>query len=165
MSDVQQATVQVVSVTSKAVGAEKKTMWTVRDGNGTEYTTFIAGRGNAALQYEGRSARIEWTEKQNGQYTNRYLEKIEPAQEQDVVQQAEPVDWDNKERRNFRSRAWAQAISAFPSKEGETPRDYFIRVKPMAQAIFQDVCGDFATEPPKGISGAELGLPVDDVPF
>ena len=175
MSDRKQATVQVAEVTTKAVGAESKTMWSLKDGNGTVYTTFVPGIGNAALQYEGMAALIEWTEKENHKdgrvYTNRYLETVQPAQQPkrgEPEYQEEEVDWDNKERRNFRSRAWAQAISAFPSKEGETPRDYFTRVKPMAQAIFMDVCGDFAEAPPAaavGVSGSGLSHNDDGIPF
>ena len=57
--------------------------YVVRDTDGNEYTTFREGIGQAARAFEGRRVRIECHEEQRGQYTNVYLDKVEPAPPED----------------------------------------------------------------------------------
>lgn len=168
------ATVNVVKVNTRQVGKEtKRTLWEVKDGNGKVYTTFVAGIGNAALQYEGGPAIVEFTEKQNGDFTNRYLESIKPAPApaKGTPEYEEPeVDWDAKERRQYRSRAWAQAISAMQhtGSSNETPKRVFERVKPLAHAIYLDIVGDFANPPPAAQDtdlDPSLSSRDEDIPF
>jgi len=74
------ATIQVQSVKSELVGKEKKrTIWKLTDGNGKVYSTFKAELGNSAIGFEGGPAKIEFTEEQKGEWTNRYLESIAAA--------------------------------------------------------------------------------------
>lgn len=46
---------------------------------GTKYVTFDAALGNSIPSFVGQQAEYDFTEKQNGQFTNRYLEAIRPA--------------------------------------------------------------------------------------
>ena len=57
-----------------------------------------------------------------------------------------PDKWDAKERRDYRSRAWAQTIAAFQHtiKVDEEPAAVFARLQPFQRLVFQDVCGPFA---------------------
>lgn len=166
------ATIHVQEVKTKQVNG--KTLWEVKDGNAKIYATFKPDLGNAATGFEGGPARIEFTEKQtekNGTtYTNRYLEAIAaapPPAKGTPEYQPEDVDWDSKERRDFRSRAWAQAITAMQhtGSSDETPKRVFERIKPLAHAIYADVCGDFAQPPPAPQDADFLGVLDDDVPF
>jgi flagellar biosynthesis regulator FlaF len=56
------------------------------------------------------------------------------------------VDWDAKERRNYRSKAWAQVLGAMSHtiKVDEDPKDVFLRLQPLQRKIYEDVCGTFA---------------------
>ena len=53
--------------------------YAVRDTDGNEYTTFRESIGERAQQFQGQRVRIEYHEQQRGQYTNVYLDKVEPA--------------------------------------------------------------------------------------
>lgn len=170
MSDT--ATVNVQSVSTKQVNG--KTIWELTDGNGKVYSTFVAGIGNAAIQYEGGPAIVEYTEKQTQKgdktYINRYLESVKPAPppaKGTPEYEPEEVDWDSKERRQYRSRAWAQAISAMQhtGTSDETPKRVFERVKPLAHAIYLDVVGDFANPPPPAQDADGLNEHDDAIPF
>ena len=50
-----------------------------RDTDGNEYTTFREDIGERAKQLQGRRVRLEYHQKQRGQYINVYLDKIDPA--------------------------------------------------------------------------------------
>lgn len=49
------------------------------DTDGNEYTTFREDIGERARQLAGTRVRLEYHEEQRGQYTNVYLDKIDPA--------------------------------------------------------------------------------------
>jgi hypothetical protein len=51
------------------------------------------------------------------------------------------VDWDAKERRDYRSRAWAQTLGAFNHTINveEDPIKVFQRLHPFQQAVYRDV--------------------------
>lgn len=53
--------------------------YSVIDGNDVEYTTKKKDLADKAKSLEGKNAEIEFSLKENGQYTNRYLDKIQPA--------------------------------------------------------------------------------------
>ena len=59
------------------------TRYVVRDTDGNEYTTFREKIGEAAKALDGRHVRIEYHEEERGQYTNVYLDKVEPAPDGD----------------------------------------------------------------------------------
>jgi hypothetical protein len=51
------------------------------------------------------------------------------------------ADWEAKERRDFRSRAWAQAISAMAHtiKTDEPAQSIYDRLHPLQRMIFVDI--------------------------
>lgn len=55
-------------------------------------------------------------------------------------------DWDAKERRDFRSRAWAHTISAFQHtiKVDEDPEEVFARLQPFHRKVYGDICQSFS---------------------
>jgi hypothetical protein len=114
------------------------------------------------------NARSTWTYKESQgkenpnkpgtHFTNRYLEGVQiggsdngpqlggmpaPATSSPVKSD---VDWDAKERRDYRSRAWAQTLAAFQHtiKVEEDPNEVFLRLQPFQRKVFNDVCQSFA---------------------
>src|SRR3954464_6517555 len=87
--------------------------YVVRDEEGEEYTTFREGIGQAARAFEGRRVRIEFHEEQRGQYTNVYLDKVEPAPDEDEGS-GDSGDTDPSEA------AWRTAVDAAPWLVGES---------------------------------------------
>lgn len=89
-------------------------------------------------------------------YINRYLEGVEaggtPAAATTAggsAQAKEDVDWDAKDRRDFRSRAWAQTISAFAhtitfEEDGVA---VFQRLKPLQEMIYKDIVRELGDGP------------------
>jgi len=55
-----------------------------------------------------------------------------------------PVDWDAKELRDYRSRAWAQTISAMTHtiKVDESAADIFVRLYALQRKIYRDIVRD-----------------------
>jgi len=68
-----------------------------------------------------------------------------------------PEKWDAKERRDYRSRAWAQTISALTHtiKVDEPASDVFVRLYALQRKIYRDIVRDFDPE----------AFEDDDVPF
>ena len=68
-----------------------------------------------------------------------------------------PEKWDAKERRDYRSRAWAQTLAAFQHtiKVDEKPEDVFTRLQPFHRKLYEDVTGLFAY--PKDMSDVPFG--------
>ena len=54
------------------------TRFVLRDGEGREYTTFREQIARDAVAAEGRRARITFHEQQRGNFTNVYLDSVEP---------------------------------------------------------------------------------------
>lgn len=67
----------------------------------------------------------------------------------------EVARFEDKERRDFRSRAWGQTTAAFQHtiKVDEDPLEVFTRLKPFQRKIYEDITGSFAYPPD------------DDIPF
>lgn len=108
--------------------------YVVRDSDGNEYTTFREGIGQRAQQLEGKSVRIEYHEEQRGQYQNVYLDKIEPAPDD------EGGDTDPEEA------AWRTAVDAAPWLVGESdpheavpPEDLYDKLKPFKDRVAEDI--------------------------
>lgn len=110
-------------------------------------------------------------------YKNRYLEGVEPgataaAQAASNASNAggtkEDVDWDAKERRDFRSRAWAVTISAFQHtiKPDENPLDVFARLHPFQRAMYEDVVRELETsgQSPQQAAPLQQSLEADEPP-
>lgn len=150
--------------------------WTTFEINvGTQYPVRLSTKV-AELVELGRAAKdgpYEWTfnavegninPKSGKPYINRYFEGVAPvgtnpganASPTSAGEGSEPVDWDAKERRDYRSRAWAQTLAAFTHtiKTDDDPKDVFLRLQPFQRKVYEDVTQSFA-------------YPVDDsdIPF
>src|ERR687889_2639992 len=106
----------------------------VRDQDGNEYTTFRESIGQRAQELEGKRARIEYHEQQRGQYTNVYLDKVEPAPAGDGG------DSDPEEA------AWRTAVDAAPWLVGESdpdaktePEELYDTLKPFKDKVAEDI--------------------------
>src|ERR671914_228026 len=87
--------------------------YVLRDSDGNEYTTFRESIGNEAKRLEGQRARIEYHEQQRGQYTNVYLDKVEPA----------PPEEDRGAGTDPEESAWRTAVDAAPWLVGKSEPD------------------------------------------
>jgi hypothetical protein len=108
--------------------------YVVRDGDGDEYTTFRERIGESAKALDGRRVRIEFHEEERGQYTNVYLDKVEPAPDEDGG------DTDPSEA------AWRTAVDAAPWLVGESepheavpPDELYEKLKPFKERVARDI--------------------------
>ena len=112
------------------------TRYVVRDADGNEYTTFRERIGQAATALEGRRVRIEFHENQRGQYKNVYLDKVEPAPQEEGA----PADSDAEEA------AWRTAVDAAPWLVGDSephaktePDELYETLKPFKEKVAEDI--------------------------
>jgi hypothetical protein len=115
--------------------------YVVRDRDGKEYTTFREQIGKRARELEGQTARIEFHEEQRGQYTNVYLDKVEPAPQDDPA----AGDSDPDEA------GWRTAVEAAPWLVGESepheevpPEELYDKLKPFKERVAEDIRDDDA---------------------
>jgi hypothetical protein len=114
-----------------------KTRFVLRDEEGREYTTFREEIARDALQAEGRRARITFHEQQRGEYTNVYLDSVEPVEDEGVEAQerSEPVE----------EVAWKTAVDAAPwllggePEEAVPPDELFERLQPFKERVADDI--------------------------
>jgi hypothetical protein len=111
--------------------------YAVRDTEGNEYTTFRESIGQRAQQLQGQPVRIDYHEQQRGEYTNVYLDKVEPAPE---AAAAASDDSDPEEA------AWRTAVDAAPWLVGESdpdepvaPDDLYEKLKPFKERVAEDI--------------------------
>jgi hypothetical protein len=126
------------------------TRFVLRDGDGREYTTFREEVARAALEAEGRRARVQFHEQQRGQYRNVYLDSVEVLADDDEAERArdggEPVD----------EVAWKTAIEAAPwllggePEEPVPPDELFRRLQPFKERVADDIRGAEEAEPSDG---------------
>jgi hypothetical protein len=112
--------------------------YVVRDTDGNEYTTFRERIGDSAAELEGQRVRIEYHEGQRGQYTNVYLDKVEPAP--DDLGGGDHSDTDPEEA------AWRTAVDAAPWLVGESdphaktpPEELYETLKPFKDKVAEDI--------------------------
>lgn len=111
-------------------------------------------------------------------YINRYLESIKEggvvsSNGSSTAGGKEDVDWDAKERRDFRSRAWAQTLGTFQYtvKVDDDPLLVFERLRPFQQRLYLDVVGKEFADPGTQQVSSESGnadeppFVDDDIPF
>jgi len=111
--------------------------YVVRDADGNEYTTFREAIGKKASELQGQRSRIEYHSEERGQYTNVYLDKIEPAPEEVPANQQ---DTDPEEA------AWRTAVDAAPWLLGEadpqkatSPDKLFKTLRPFKEKVAEDI--------------------------
>jgi hypothetical protein len=111
----------------------------LRDEDGNEYTTFRPQIGNEAVKYEGRRARIRFHEQERNNFTNVYLDGIEPA----------PGAADGDDDQDAQEAAWQTAVEAAPwligkrePEEQVDPDELFDKLKPFQEKIASDIRDD-----------------------
>jgi hypothetical protein len=112
----------------------------VRDEDGNEYTTFREQIGDLAKRLRGRRARIEFHETQRGNYTNVYLDKVEPLDE--------PADGGHGDT-DPQEAAWRTAVDAAPWLVGDadtsgevSPDELYEKLKPFKDRVARDITDD-----------------------
>jgi hypothetical protein len=112
--------------------------YVVRDADDNEYTTFREAIGEQARQFEGRRVRLEYHEEKRGQYTNVYLDKVEPVP--DDLLAGDGSDTDPEEA------AWRTAVDAAPWLVGESdphaktsPEELYETLKPFKDKVAEDI--------------------------
>jgi hypothetical protein len=112
--------------------------YVMRDADGNEYTTFREAIGEQAKSLKGQHVRIEYHEEQRGQYTNVYLDKVDPAPAE--AEGARGSDTDPEEA------AWRTAVDAAPWLVGESdphaktpPEELYETLKPFKDKVAEDI--------------------------
>jgi hypothetical protein len=132
------------TVTVERVEARKtqsgNTRFVLVDDSGREFTTFKEPIARQALAAEGRRAKITYHEQQKGQFTNIYLDAVEPLG-------GGATDDEAEERTN--EVAWRTAIEAAPyvlggdAVEREVPpEEFFEKLKPLKDLVADDIRPD-----------------------
>jgi hypothetical protein len=110
----------------------------IKDGEGKEYTTFRESIGAEAKRLEGTRVRIEFHENQRGQYTNVYLDKVEPVPDEPEAGGGGDSDADEA--------AWRTAVEAAPWLVGESepqeevpPDELYEKLKPFKEQVAEDI--------------------------
>jgi hypothetical protein len=112
------------------------TRFVLRDAKGNEYTTFRERIGEAAKRLEGSRARITFHEQQRGEYTNVYLDSVEPVEGD---QRSSGEDTDPEEA------GWQTAVEAAPWLVGDSgedrvdPDEVFEKLKPFKDRVSEDI--------------------------
>jgi hypothetical protein len=131
---------ETVTKIDKVMTFETKTgntRYVVKDASGNEYTTFRESIGQEAQRLEGSRVRLEYHESQRGQYTNVYLDKVEPAPDSaDAGGGAADPD----------EAAWRTAVEAAPWLVGESepheevpPDELFEKLRPFKELVADDI--------------------------
>jgi hypothetical protein len=113
-----------------------KTRYVLRDADGREFTTFRPAIGREATNYEGRRARVRYSEEDRNGFHNVYLEGISEAPEAT----AGNPDTDADEA------AWSTAVEAAPwvlgSREperGVAPEELYEKLEPFKRLVAEDI--------------------------
>ncbi len=111
--------------------------YVVRGSDGNECTTFRERIGAKAKELERRDVRIEYNEEQRGEYTNVYLDKVDP-----LPQRVEPGQSDT----DADEAAWRTAVDAAPWLLGESdphaktsPDELYETLKPFKDRVAEDI--------------------------
>ena len=108
--------------------------YVARDSSGNEYTTFREAIGERAKELQGRRVRISYHEELRGQYTNVYLDKLEPVE--DTASSAGDTD--------VQEAAWRTAVEAAPWLVGAPrkevpPEELYEKLKPFEERVAADI--------------------------
>jgi hypothetical protein len=113
------------------------TRFVLRDDDGNEYTTFRESIARQALAAEGGRARIECHEEQRNGFTNVYLDKVEPLEDDEHGSDASDRDAEEV--------AWRTAVDAAPWLLGQSPKRsvsperFFEKLKPFKELVADDI--------------------------
>jgi hypothetical protein len=113
-----------------------------RDSDGNEYTTFRETIGERAKELRGQRVRITYHEEQREQYTNVYLDKLEPL----------PAD-ETSRGTDAKEAAWRTAVEAAPWLVGEPgkrvpPEELYEKLKPFEDRVAADIEASQGDDPP-----------------
>jgi hypothetical protein len=115
--------------------------YVVKDSDGNEYTTFREGIGAEAKRLEGGRVRIQYHENQRGQYTNVYLDRVEPGPDEPDSGGGSDTDPDEA--------AWRTAVEAAPWLVGESepheevpPEELYDKLRPFKDRVAEDIKSD-----------------------
>ena len=117
------------------------TRFVLRDGEGREYTTFREQIARDAVAAEGRKARITFHEQQRGNFTNVYLDAVEPLDEPAEEEGDGPSE-------AVEEVAWKTAVDAAPwllggePEEAVPPEELFERLQPFKERVADDIRGE-----------------------
>ena len=110
------------------------TRFVLRDDEGNEYTTFKEKIGRQAVAAEGKRARIEYHEQQRGQFTNVYLDKVEPSEGEDVDGEgAKEAGWEAA----VEAAGWLLGTSE--PKDAIPADELFEKLKPFQEKVSDDI--------------------------
>ena len=110
------------------------TRFVLRDEEGNEYTTFKEEIGRQAVAAEGKRARIEYHEQQRGQFTNVYLDKVEPSEGEDVDGEgAKEAGWEAA----VEAAGWLLGTSE--PKDAIPADELFEKLKPFQEKVSDDI--------------------------
>jgi hypothetical protein len=111
--------------------------YVVRDAGGNEYTTFREAIGDKASQLEGQRTRIVYHREMRGQYTNVYLDDIEPM--------PGPIPTDHLDT-DPEEAGWRTAVDAAPWLLGESdphektsPDKLYKALRPFKEKVAEDI--------------------------
>jgi hypothetical protein len=141
------------------------TRFVARDADGREYTTFREEIGAHAQGLQGRQVRISYHEVQRGQYTNVYLDEIEPVgPPPGSGQEGGHGDTDPEEA------AWRTAVEAAPwlvgAPDGKVDADeLYEKLKPFEERVAEDIESSRRSDSaPSGPSDSAPSGPSDSAP-
>jgi hypothetical protein len=111
--------------------------YVARDAEGNEYTTFREAIGEEAKRLQGSRVRITSHEEQRGQYTNVYLDRLEPLP-------GPPDGTAGAEDTDPQEAAWRTAVEAAPwlvGQPGSTvdPEELYEKLKPFEERVASDI--------------------------
>jgi hypothetical protein len=114
------------------------TRFVLKADDGSEYTTFKEPIAKQAVGAEGKRARITYHEQERNGFTNVYLDKVEPFEEEPDDEVGDRVD----------EVAWKTAVEAAPWLLGEAPPGgvdadaAFERLQPFKERVAEDIRED-----------------------
>lgn len=115
------------------------TRYVLRDEDGNEYTTFKEPIARDAVAAEGRRARIGFHEQERNGFTNVYLDKVEPLEDEkssDADESADEVGW----QAAIESAPWLLGTSE-PERQVDA-EEFFETLKPFKDLVADDIRDD-----------------------
>jgi hypothetical protein len=119
--------------------------YVARDSDGNEYTTFREAIGERAKELKGQRVRITYHEEERGQYTNVYLDQLEPVPDPGAAPSgATGSDADAGSATDAEEAAWRTAVEAAPWLVGKPakevpPDELYEKLKPFEDRVATDI--------------------------